>query len=111
MKKDNTLEGEAHPEQLKKFMISTELLKLRRKELGLTQTDAANKMSIGRSQYCNIEIGNASPSIPVLIELIKLFDISFEELYGIKPSKRLLALKKKKIAELKKEVERLESEM
>lgn len=62
-------------------MISTELLKVRRKELGLTQEEVADKISIGRSQYANIELGNSNPSISILIEIIKLFDISFEELF------------------------------
>lgn len=93
---------------MNKTGISSELIKMRRKELGLDQTVMAKKIGIGRSQYCNIEIGNCNPSIPVLISLIRVLEISFEELYGLVPSQKLIEIKKKRISELKDELATLE---
>jgi transcriptional regulator with XRE-family HTH domain len=93
-----------------KHTISTELLKLRRKELGLTQSEIAIRLSIGRSQYANIELGNCNPSIPVLMEILKILDIKFEELYGLEASERLLDAKKRKIEELKAKIAELENQ-
>ena len=91
--------------------ISQELLKLLRKEKGLNQEDVANEIGVSRSQYSNIEIGNANPSIEVLIKLLKLLGVSFEELYGLVQSKRLLKLKKEKVAKLKQEIKNIQSQI
>lgn len=81
---------------------NTELLKLSRKDLKLNQESIAMKLGISRSAYSNIEGGKQNPSIPVLINILKLFSLTFEELYGLKLSKRLIKVKSDRIKEFKK---------
>jgi transcriptional regulator with XRE-family HTH domain len=88
--------------------IQTELLKFLRKELNLKQDDVAEQIGVCRSQYANIEIGNTNPSIEVLINILQVFKISFEELYGLTQSVILLKIKRQKIVDLKKQIEELE---
>lgn len=94
-----------------KYKMCGELLELLRKEKELNQEDVAAKIGVSRSQYCNIETGKCNPSITVLIKLIKLLDVSFDELYGLVQSKRLVAVKKKKVAKLKAEIKSLQSHL
>ena len=82
--------------------ILSELLRLRRKELGINQTEAGKLIGVGRSQYTNIEGGRINPSIKALIKLLTYFDITFEELYGLKETERTKSIKQHKIKELKK---------
>lgn len=51
-----------------------------RKEQNLTQDDIAEKLFVSRQLVSKWENGTGVPSIDVLLELCKLFEITFEEL-------------------------------
>lgn len=60
------------------------MLKLKdiRKDRGLTQLAVANKLSISRVAYTNIENGKRDPDTQTLIKLAELFDCSVDKLLG-----------------------------
>lgn len=89
--------------------IQSDLLRLVRKKKGLNQFDISKMIGTTRTNYASIEMGNSHPSLRILIGIIKATGISFDELYGLKPSRRLLSLKKAKIKELKDELKKLET--
>ena len=51
-----------------------------RKEYSLTQDDLANKLMVTRQVISKWELGNSLPSIDLMIELSKLFEISIDDL-------------------------------
>lgn len=51
-----------------------------RKELNLTQDDIASRLFVSRQLISKWENGTGVPSIDVLVELCRLFQIGFEEL-------------------------------
>ena len=51
-----------------------------RKELSLTQDDIAEKLFVSRQLVSKWENGTGVPSIDVLLELCKLFKVTFEDL-------------------------------
>jgi transcriptional regulator with XRE-family HTH domain len=95
----------------KSISIIPEVIKLRRKELNLTQEEIAKQIGVGRSQYANIEVGNCYPSIVVLYKMVKVLGISFEEMFGLVPSKRVIEAKQKRLQELKDKVSEIENEI
>lgn len=60
-----------------------ERLKELRAESGLTQKELAAKLSITRSAYSLYEIGTREPSIAVLIDMAKFFEVTLDYLVGI----------------------------
>lgn len=59
--------------------VGTKITKYR-KEQNLTQDDIAEKLFVSRQLVSKWENGTGVPSIDVLLELSKLFEITFEEL-------------------------------
>ena len=53
-----------------------------RKDRGLTQLEVADKLSISRVAYTNIENGKRDPDTQTLIKLAELFDCSVDLLLG-----------------------------
>lgn len=62
-------------------MLSARLKELR-EELGLTQEEVANKLNISRQAYANWETDRSEPSIEMLINLSKFYDVSIDYLCG-----------------------------
>lgn len=60
-----------------------EKLKELRAESGLTQKELAAKLSITRSAYSLYELGTREPSIAVLIDMAKFFEVTLDYLVGI----------------------------
>lgn len=58
-------------------------LKELRAESGLTQKELAAKLSITRSAYSLYELGTREPSIVVLIDMAKFFEVTLDYLVGI----------------------------
>jgi transcriptional regulator with XRE-family HTH domain len=53
----------------------------RRKELGMTQEELANKLGIGRTAVSAWEIGRNEPPLEFLIKLKKIFGVSEDEFF------------------------------
>ena len=58
--------------------VGSKIIKYR-KEQNLTQDDIAEKLFVSRQLVSKWENGTGVPSIDVLLELCKLFEITFEE--------------------------------
>lgn len=55
----------------------------KRKALNLTQTDLANLVNLKKNTIASWEQGISSPDIDTIVELLKLFNMSFYEFTGI----------------------------
>lgn len=64
-------------------MKFSERLKNTRKELNLTQKQAAEKLGISESCYGGYEQGYREPDLKTLIKICILFDVSSDYLLGI----------------------------
>ena len=62
-------------------MIS-QILKILRKELNLTQENLADKLNISRSGYAHYESGDRKPSIDILIIIADFYNVSLDYLVG-----------------------------
>jgi transcriptional regulator with XRE-family HTH domain len=60
-----------------------EKLKLLRNQMGVSQKDVAKAIGITPSAYSNYEQGTREPSIQILINLCKYFDVSADYLIGL----------------------------
>ncbi len=60
----------------------------RRKELGLSQNDVATKIGYSSQLIFNWEKGKSLPDISILAELCKVLDISIDDLFLCKVSKK-----------------------
>lgn len=60
----------------------------RRKELGLSQNDVASKIGYSSQLIFNWEKGKSLPDISILSELCKVLDISLEDLFSCRVSKK-----------------------
>lgn len=58
-------------------------LKELRAESGLTQKELAAKLNLTRSAYSLYELGTREPSIAVLIDMAKFFEVTLDYLVGI----------------------------
>lgn len=54
-----------------------------RKEIGLTQTELAEKIFVNKSMISAYEKGKRMPSLDVLIQLSSIFNVSIDYLLGI----------------------------
>ena len=54
-----------------------------RTQAGLTQSDLAKRLSITRSSVNGWEMGLSAPSIPLIVELSKLFHVTTDYLLGL----------------------------
>ncbi len=52
-----------------------------RKSSTLTQQEVANALGIERSTFACYEIGKTEPSIKMLYRIMRLFDVTLEEIY------------------------------
>lgn len=66
-----------------------ERFKKLREEKGLTQSQLANELNIGRASISNYELGTRTPDIDVLIEISKYFNVTTDYLTGISPFKTI----------------------
>ncbi len=58
-------------------------LKIKRRQLGLTQQLISNLLNLERSTYAYYETGKTTPSVETLAKLSELFDCSIEELLTV----------------------------
>ncbi len=65
-----------------KTVINTERLMSIRKENGLTQEEAANRIGITQPAYQRYEAGTRTPSYPVIKEMARAFKTSVDYLTG-----------------------------
>ena len=63
-----------------------DIIKDLRTQAGLTQSDLAKKLSITRSSVNAWEMGLSAPSIPLIVELSKLFHVTTDYLLGLEKS-------------------------
>lgn len=63
------------------FIINRERFDQERKHRKLTLDQVADKVNITRAQLCNLRTGKYSPSATTMASLVRLFDISVEELF------------------------------
>ncbi len=61
-------------------------IKTIRQRTGMTQYAVAEKLSIARSTYTNIENGISDPDTGLLLKLSRIFNCSIDELFGIEVS-------------------------
>lgn len=57
-----------------------EMIAKRRRALGLTQDQLAERLSMGREAYSRLELGKTSLSVPKLIQLANVLDCGLAEL-------------------------------
>lgn len=60
-----------------------DIIKNLRTQAGLTQSDLAKRLSITRSSVNGWEMGLSAPSIPLIVELSKLFHVTTDYLLGL----------------------------
>lgn len=65
-----------------KQLLSSDRLLSCRNELGLTQSEAARLIGITQPAYQRYEAGVRSPSVQVVKEIAKAFNVSVSYLYG-----------------------------
>lgn len=53
----------------------------RRKELGLTQKDMAEKLGIARATYTNIELGRKDPSLRLALKIKEILKCSDDRIF------------------------------
>ena len=58
-------------------------LKTARKELGLTQVEAAKLLKISNGTIANYEVGKREPDLEMLALISRLFDVSADWLIGL----------------------------
>ncbi len=63
-----------------------ERLRSLRIEKGLTQKQVSDALGIERSTYTYYEVGRSLPGLPVIIQLVHLFETSADYLLGIETS-------------------------
>lgn len=56
------------------------LLKKRRTELNMMQTEVAEKADISNNFYSNIERGNTKPSVETVLKICKALNLSLDEI-------------------------------
>lgn len=61
----------------------SERLKGLRKNMGITQSDLAKKLSLTRASVNAWEMGLSVPSTPFIVELARLFHVSTDYLLGL----------------------------
>lgn len=66
-------------------MLSTKIIELRRKN-NFTQSDLAKKIGVSKSTIANYESGYRNPDNKTLIKIANIFNVSTDELLGIKQS-------------------------
>ena len=57
----------------------SEIMRAKRKSLGLTQEDAAEHLKISSKWYQRVESGQSKPGFDLICELAKEFDINFAD--------------------------------
>lgn len=62
-------------------MVFHQMIKERRKQLGMTQEELAKELNVSRSAISNWEIGRNYPDITTLIELAQMYQVSLDELF------------------------------
>lgn len=84
-----------------------DIIKDLRTQAGLTQSDLAKKLSITRSSVNGWEMGLSAPSIPLIVELSKLFHVTTDYLLGLEksPSIRTDNLSEKQISAILKMID------
>lgn len=71
----------------------SKILKEKRKELGLTQQEVADKLNVTRQTISNWEVGKSYPDIPTLIKISNFYDLSLD--YMLKGDDKFLDKVKK----------------
>lgn len=59
-------------------------IRIRRKKLGLSQQQMAERLGIGRTVYLRIEKRDRLPKVDLAIELARLLETTVEELFKVK---------------------------
>lgn len=57
-----------------------------REKSGMTQREVAEQLNVKETTYANWEKGRAQPNVDTIYSLCKLFNESFDEWLGLKPS-------------------------
>jgi len=58
-------------------------LKLARENTGATQQEVANVLKISRSTYTNYEAGRSEPSLEIVAQLAKMYNVTMDWLCGL----------------------------
>jgi len=56
----------------------SKILKEKRKDLGLTQQEVADKLNVSRQTISNWEVGKSYPDTPTLIEISNFYNLSLD---------------------------------
>lgn len=65
-------------------MKFNERLKAIRLECGMTQRQVYERLNISANGYASYEQGRTEPSISTLVQLCEIFDVSADDLLGIR---------------------------
>ncbi len=63
-------------------------MKIRRKELGLTQKQLASEVKLSQNYLSELEKDKFNPTAPIIIRLAKALEMSADELLGINDVKK-----------------------
>lgn len=66
-----------------KHISMKEKLKLLRNQMGVSQKDVATAIGVTTSAYSNYEQGTREPSIQILANICKYYDVSADYLIGL----------------------------
>ena len=60
--------------------MNGEFLRMKRKEMGLTQEELAKKIGVAQNTLSSYELGDYEPSVPVLRRISAVLSVSLDEL-------------------------------
>lgn len=70
-------------ENIEKYLRNLPLnLKQLRKSAGFTQKQLADKLGITYQSYQAYEYGKTLPSLPIILSVVEIFDVSLDSLFG-----------------------------
>ncbi len=70
-------------ENIEKYLRNLPLnLKQLRKSAGFTQKQLADKLGITYQSYQAYEYGKTLPSLPIILSVAEIFDVSLDSLFG-----------------------------
>ena len=75
-----------------------ERLKALRKEIGMTQIELGEKLNYGSTAIANYEAGRNQPSIPDLMKIASIFDVSMDYLLCVSDIRHPYEVSKETVA-------------
>ena len=78
-----------------------------RKERGLSQVELAKRLGIAQPNLSGYERGEARPSFDVIVELVRVLNVSADELLGVRPAQPQPIVKDRRLLHQIQQIEQL----